>query len=209
MLKMLGGLLTALVLVAAPALAQETAAPAAPDAEAPVVQTMALGSPDAPVTILEYSSFTCPHCARFHAEVFDRLRADYIDTGKVRLEFRDVYFDRYGLWASIVARCGGEQRFFGIASMLFDRQQEWSASSDPAVVVDNLKRIGRTAGMDDAAMDACLNDRAMAEALVARFQETTTADGVQGTPTFIINGETYPNMSFDEMKAVLDPLIAG
>jgi protein-disulfide isomerase len=99
-------------------------------------------------------------------------------------------------------------RFFGISGMMFEQQQEWAASNDPAVVVENLKRIGRTAGMDDAAMDACLNDRAMAEALVARFQETTTADAVDSTPTLIINGEKHSNMSYDDLKAIIDPLIA-
>lgn len=204
MLKLLGGLATAFVLTLAPALAQETEAAAAPQ-----VQAMVLGPEDAPVTIIEYASYTCPHCATFHRNVFKPLRADYIDTGKVRFEFRDVYFDRYGLWASMIARCGGEARFFGITGMMFEQQQEWAASDDPAVVVENLKRIGRTAGMDDAAMDACLNDRAMAEALVARFQETTTADGVEGTPTLIINGEKHPNMSYDDLRAIIDPLIAG
>jgi protein-disulfide isomerase len=204
MLKMLGGLAAAFLLTLAPAFAQETDAAALPE-----VPALVLGPEDAPVTIVEYASFTCPHCASFHQNVFKDLRADYIDQGKVRFEFRDVYFDRYGLWASMIARCGGEMRFFGISGMMFDQQQDWAASDDPAVVVENLKRIGRTAGMDDAAMDACLNDRAMAEALVARFQETTTADAVDSTPTLIINGEKHSNMSYDDLKAIIDPLIAG
>jgi protein-disulfide isomerase len=204
MLKMLGGLVTAMVLTLAPAMAQETDAAALPE-----VPAMVIGPEDAPVTIIEYASFTCPHCAAFHQNVFKDLRADYIDTGKVRFEFRDVYFDRYGLWASMIARCGGEMRFFGISGMMFEQQQEWAGSNDPAVVIENLKRIGRVAGMDDAAMDACLNDRAMAEALVARFQETTTADGVDATPTILINGEKHSNMSYDDLKAIIDPLIAG
>ena len=84
------------------------------------IQDMALGAEDAPVTIIEYASYTCPHCATFHAGPYKQLKADYIDTGKVRFIFREVYFDKYGLWASMIARCGGPEKFFGISDLIFD-----------------------------------------------------------------------------------------
>jgi protein-disulfide isomerase len=180
---------------------------AATDATTPALSYMAIGPADAKVTIVEYASFTCPHCAAFHAAVFKDLKKDYIDTGKVRFEFREVYFDRYGLWASMMARCGGEVRFFGITDILYTTQQEWAATDDAAAVVENLTRIGRTAGMDDAALDACMADGAMAEALVAQYQENATRDGVEGTPTLLINGEKHSNMTYDELKAIIDPLL--
>ncbi|MGL4321550.1 MAG: thioredoxin domain-containing protein, partial [Paracoccaceae bacterium] len=114
----------------------------------------------------------------------------------------------YGLWASMMARCGGEVRFFGITDILYTTQQEWAATDDPAVVVENLKRIGRTAGMDDAALDACMADAAMAEALVAQYQENATRDSVEGTPTLLINGEKHANMTYADLKAIVDPLLA-
>jgi protein-disulfide isomerase len=197
-------ILPALALIAglaAPAAAQEATT------EAPALTYMALGPEDAKVTIVEYASFTCPHCATFHANVFKDLKADYIDTGKVRFEFREVYFDRYGLWAAMMARCGGEVRFFGISSILFETQQEWAGTEDPNAVVENLKRIGRTAGMDDATLDACLADGAKAEALVAQYQENATRDGVEGTPTIFINGEKHSNMTYADLKAIIDPLL--
>jgi protein-disulfide isomerase len=194
---------------AQPAGAQETTAPAADPAAKVEVPDMVLGNADAPVTLIEYASYTCPHCASFHANVFKDLKADYIDTGKVKFVFREVYFDRYGLWAAMIARCGGETRYFGISSMLFDRQKEWTGSDDPMVVVENLKTIGRSAGMDDATIQACMENAAMAEAMVARFQETSAADQVEGTPTLIINGERYGNMSYDDLKAILDKKLAG
>ncbi len=92
------------------------------DAELPAVPELVLGNPDAKVIVTEYASYTCPHCATFHAAVFKHLKADYIDTGKVKFVYREVYFDRYGLWASIIARCGGEMKYFGISEMLFDQQ---------------------------------------------------------------------------------------
>ena len=186
-----------------PALAQE----AAPATEAP--GDFSLGSPDAPVKIVEYASYTCPHCADFHANVFKKLKAEYIDTGKVHFTLREVYFDRYGLWAAMVARCGGEMRYFGIHDMLFDQQQEWAASQDPMQVVQNLRTIGLAAGLDNAALDACLNDQAKAEALIARFEKNMAADGVKGTPTIFVNGAKHSNMAWEDLKALIDAELAG
>ena len=74
---------------------------------------------DAPIKIVEYASFTCPHCARFHKEAYGRLKSEYIETGKVHFTMREVYFDRYGLWAALIARCGGDMKYFGIHDMLY------------------------------------------------------------------------------------------
>jgi protein-disulfide isomerase len=185
--------------------AQETAE----TAPLPEVPDMVLGAADAPVTVIEYASYTCPHCKTFHDSVFDQLKTNYIDTGKVRFVYREVYFDRYGLWAAMVARCGGETRYFGISGMLFDQQRDWAASDDPAVVVENLKKIGRTAGMDDTTLDACLRDNTMAQAMVAAYQAHAAADAVEGTPTLIINGEKHGNMSYADLSKILDEKLGG
>jgi protein-disulfide isomerase len=187
-------------MAAGPVLAQEAAAPEPVD--------FALGNPDAKVKIVEYASFTCPHCARFHTDVFKQLKTDYIDTGKVHFTLREVYFDRYGLWAAMVARCGGELRYFGIHDILFEKQAEWAGSDDPTVVVANLKTIAVTAGMEGAAVDACLNDGPMAEALIKRFETNMAADDVQGTPTIFINGTKHGNMPYDDLKAIIDAELA-
>jgi len=194
----------AAAMAAGPVLGQETTTePAAPE-----VKDFSLGNPDAPVKIVEYASFTCPHCANFHETVWPSLKTDYIDTGKVHFTLREVYFDRYGLWAALVARCGGEMKYFGIHDMLFAKQAEWVAAESPQQVVDNLKTIGRAAGLEDAAMDACLNDTANAEALIKQFQTNFEADGVEGTPTLFINGTKYSNMAYADLKAILDTELA-
>jgi protein-disulfide isomerase len=190
-------LMLALTIAGAPASAQDA-----------TVEDYALGPADAKVTIVEYASFTCPHCARFHTDVFKPLKADYIDTGKVRFVFREVYFDRYGLWAAMVARCGGEQRYFGIAGKLLETQQDWAATQDSAAAVANLRRIGKTAGLDDATLDQCMNDQAKAEAMVAHYQKNATADGIEGTPTLVINGTKHSNMSYADLKAIVDAELA-
>lgn len=187
-------------------LAQEAAAP--PAATAIVVPDMVIGNKDAKVTMIEYASFTCPHCAQFHKDVFKPLKADYIDTGKIKFVYREVYFDRNGLWAAMVARCGGEMRYFGISDILLSTQDEWAATDNPVVVVENLKKIGRTAGMDDATITACLENGDMAQAMVTTYQTNAAADQVEGTPTLLINGVKHANMSYDELKVILDAELA-
>ena len=194
--------------LAATVAAQFPLAAAAQDAPAVEVKDFTLGAADAKVKITEYASFTCPHCAHFHATNWAKLKAEYIDTGKVQFTYREVYFDRYGLWAAMIARCGGEMKYFGISDRLFEAQSEWAASNDPKVVVENLKKIGRAAGLDDAQMDACMQDKATAEALVAMYQKNFEADGVEGTPTLFINGTKFGNLPWDELKAAIDAELA-
>ncbi len=198
----------ALLSLAASALGAETTAESSAETAPIEVVDYGIGPEDAKVKIIEYASFTCPHCAHFHADVFPKLKADYIDTGKIRFEYREVYFDRYGLWAAMIARCGGEMRYFGISDMIFDQQKEWAAGEDAAVVVENLKKLGRAAGLEDAAMDICMKDKAMAEALVAHYKTNFTADGIEGTPTFMINGVKHTNMAYEDMKKILDAELA-
>lgn len=171
----------------------------------PALGDIVLGNPDAPVTVIEYASFTCPHCATFHAQAFKPFRAEYIDTGKVRFILREVYFDRFGLWASMTARCGGEAGFYPIAGQLFDTQATWTKADD---IADAIKKVGRLNGLGAAELEACLADQKMAEALVAAYQTNAGADQIESTPTFIIQGKTRERasgtMGFEEFKALID-----
>lgn len=178
---------------------------------APIVD-FGIGDPAAKVKIVEYLSFTCPHCARFHAETYPKLKADYIDTGKVRLEYHEVYFDQLGLLGAMMARCGGELRYMGIIDMLYDKQQDWAGADDMTAAVEALKKIGRTAGMADADLDTCLRDQVMAEALVAHYQANIAkdypGDTFGGTPSFIVNGAQHKNMEYAQLKEIIDAELA-
>lgn len=165
---------------------------------------MILGNPDAAVTVIEYASFTCPHCADFHADSFKKLKADYIDTGKIKFIYREVYFDRPGLWASMVARCGGEEKFFGIADMIYQSQSTWARAETPRDIVDELLKIGRLAGVESDKLDACMQDEATARALVERDAADREADGVTGTPNLFINGEKHSNGAYSDLQEALD-----
>ena len=164
---------------------------------------MTIGDMGAPVTMVEYASFTCPHCKNFHLNVFDQLKSEYIDTGKVRFVFREVYFDRFGLWAGMVARCGGEKSYFGMVDMIFQKQTEWT-KGEPADIVNNLKKIGRVAGLDNESLDSCLQDIDRAKAMVEIYRANSVADKIESTPSFIINGKLYSNMDYNALREVLD-----
>ena len=181
-------------------------AQSAEDVDTSGIVEMSLGDPNAPITMIEYASYTCPHCASFHAGAFKDLKKDYIDTGKAHFIYREVYFDRYGLWASMVARCGGGDKFFGISDLLYSTQSEWARGGDPVSIADNLRRIGLTAGIEQETLDACLADGEKAQALVGWYQANAAADEVTSTPSFVINGEKYSNMSYSAFQEVLDNL---
>ena len=188
------------------ALATSSQAQDADQVDTSGIVEMQIGDPEAAVTVIEYASFTCPHCATFHEGPFKQLKADYIDPGKINFIYREVYFDRYGLWASIVARCGegAENRFFGISDIIYERQQEWARQEDPADVVASLRRIGKTAGLMDEQLDQCFTDGDNAQALYALWLERAEEDEIESTPTFIINGRKYSNMSYADMKELID-----
>ena len=176
--------------------------------EAGGIVEMALGAEDAPVTVIEYASFTCPHCANFHANQMKQLKADYIETGKVRFIYRDVYFDRIGLWASMLARCESD-RFFGVADLISSKQDEWLNSRDPVVLADNLRKLGRVAGLDEARIDACMQDADKAKALVAWFETNSEADKIEATPTIIVDGVKLEGNSWSAIKDALDAKLGG
>ena len=170
-----------------------------------VLGDVVLGSEDAPVTIIEYASFTCPHCANFHINTWPQVKENYVDTGKVRFILREVYFDKYGLWASMTARCGGAEGFYPLADTFLKTQQTWTRSPD----IDHaIHQIGRRAGLSNERLEACLGDRDYARALLDEYKKNAEADEIRSTPTFIINGEKHSgNKSYEEFSAILDGLL--
>lgn len=164
---------------------------------------MVRGNPDAPVTIVEYSSFTCPHCANFNQGVYNQIIENYVETGQVRYIKREVYFDAYGLWAALVARCGGPERYYGVAEMLYQNQRDWAGTQDGAQAADNLRRIGRRAGMSDEQLNVCLSDRDMATALMEVYRANAEEYGIRSTPSFVINDQLYSNMSYAEFETAI------
>ncbi len=164
----------------------------------------AIGRPDAPVTIVEYASMTCPHCAAFHNEQFEALKERYIDTGKVRLVFQNFILNTVDLRASMMARCAPDGQFFGLVKVLFRSQGNWARSTDP---VAELAKLGRLAGIDEKTFEACMSSEPLIDGLV-KLREQGSAAGVISTPTFVINGErVVGGHTIDELAAIIDPLL--
>ncbi|MBE1285277.1 MAG: thioredoxin domain-containing protein [Rhodobacteraceae bacterium] len=170
---------------------------------------MVQGNPESSVELIEYASFTCPHCANFHAGPYKQLKTDFIDTGKIKFVYREVYFDRYGLWASMIARCAGPEKFFGITDLIYKDQQNWARAGGASEIVDELRKIGRLAGLESDQLEACLMDATKAQTLVAWYQENATADGIEATPSFILNGKPVANASYAEIKALIEAELEG
>jgi protein-disulfide isomerase len=194
----------ALVLLATTALTPWAGAQEARD-----VAEMSMGNPDAEVTVIEYASLTCPHCAAFHKEVFPQLKATFIDTGKIHFIFREIYFDRAALWGAMLARCAGEDRYFGVVDVLFEQQAGWSRRPDAPAIMSDLYAFGRQAGLTREAMDACMSDQAWAQSLVETYQKNAQADGISATPTFIINGEKTSNLPWPELEARINAALGS
>lgn len=149
---------------------------------------MVLGDPDAPVEVIEYASMTCPHCRRFHEEIYPKLKKEFVDTGKVRFVFREFPLDRYALQASMLARCGGEQKFFGFIDLLFQQQPNWTSASDPTAA---LRQIGVLGGISAEAFDACMADESLVDMLLATRLDGHQRMKVSGTPSVYVNGEKF------------------
>lgn len=164
----------------------------------------ALGDADAPVTIIEYSSLTCPHCAQFHNEVLPDLKERYIATGKARLVYRDFPLDQRALAAAALAHCAGPDRYFGLLEVLFETQETWARAES----LQPLKGLGRLAGMSETEMDACLADEELTNGILQMRLDGQDKYDISSTPTFVIDGETYAgSRSVDEFAEIIEPLI--
>ena len=167
------------------------------------IDEMVLGNEDAPVILIEYASFTCPHCRNFHEDSFLKLKKDYIEPGHVKYIFREVYFDKYGLWAAMVARCGGSKKYFGLIDLIFKKQDEWT-TGDVDEVVAKLERIGKISGMSETEIQNCMQNNTKARALVEKYRENALKDDIKSTPSFIINGKLYSNMDYDKLTEIIE-----
>lgn len=171
---------------------------------APIMGDVVLGDAAAPVTVIEYASFTCPHCAAFHNDTWPQFKAAYIDTGKVKFILREIYFDRFGLWASMTARCGGADAFYPMADQFLKKQSVWAKVAEDQIGGE-IQKIGRLNGLSNEQLGACLADQNYAKALVEAYQKNAEADDVKSTPTFIINGDKHSgNLPFEEFSKLID-----
>jgi len=171
---------------------------------------MSLGSPKAPVTVIEYASVSCPHCADWAKEVFPAFKAKYVDTGKVRYVAREALTSDPAIAAAgfLTARCAGKDKYFQVVDAIYRAQQEMFTSGQPHAV---LLRIAQSAGLTDAQFEACIKDEAALNALNSRWERYMRDDHINATPTFVINGKLYDKgeLTMPEMDAAVAEASAG
>lgn len=164
--------------------AMPRSAVAAPLSTEEALAERVLGAADAPVTMLEYSSLTCPHCASFHVNTLPILKEKYIDTGKLQIVYRDFPLDRAGAIAAMMARCVPTTSYFPVLDVLFKNQRGWAGSEDP---VGALARIGAQAGLGIDDFNACLQNQQLLDGVLRMRQEGSQKFEITSTPTFIVN----------------------
>lgn len=164
----------------------------------------ALGDANAPVKIVEYMSMTCPHCANFHNNTFDKIKEKYIDSGKVYFIIREFPFDPRAAAAFMLTRCAPENQYYPFVSMLFKQQQTWATAQDARAA---LLQMSKLAGFSQESFEACLTNQKLLDDVNATMQRGAGEFGVNSTPTFIINGKKYAgDMSLESMSALIDSL---
>ncbi|MBK6800786.1 thioredoxin domain-containing protein [Novosphingobium sp.] len=224
-----------LPLAAAPAAAKQPApaAKAPPPVQSPaqpVARTAEggylIGNPGAPVKVVEFVSYTCPHCAHFHAESATPLQAKYITPAHISLEVRPFLRNAIDVTATLLTNCGPADRFYGNHSLVLQRQAEWLRSPNPAQLKRwehpdfatrtkamaqdlGLYRLMQTRGYKPAELDRCLSDRAAAERLADQTETAVDRIGVRGTPSFTINGTLQNFYDWASLRAALDALTEG
>ena len=163
---------------------------------------MYMGKADAKVTVIEYASLSCPHCAKFNAEVLPKLKTEYIDKGLVRWVYRDYPLNNAAYLAAVLAHCASPLRFFGLVDTLFRSQDYWAAQTQ---ALPALKQIGVSEGVDEKTYDACLADQKLKDKILARLQEADSKFKVNATPSFFIRGELHAGeIPYDDFKKLID-----
>ena len=164
-----------------------------------------LGDENAPVTVIEYASMTCPHCANFHEAILPALKEKYIDSGKVKLIFREFPLDPRAYAASMLARCAGNEFYFPMTDVLFKQQSVWARAEDPR---PPLMQIAKLAGFTQESFEECLKNQELLDNVNATRKKAAEVYGVTGTPSFFINGEKYSGpISVEGLSEAIDALL--
>ena len=169
-----------------------------------------LGPEDAKVTIIEYASMTCSHCAHFHATTYPELKKRYIDTGKVRFTLREFPLDPRATAAFMLARCDGGGNYAAITDMLFDHQADWAFVRPPTSPIDALAQLLRQAGFSKEKVEGCLKDQKVYDGVNAVKTRALDTFKVESTPTFFINGQKYPGaLTIDDIEKIIKPILGS
>lgn len=171
----------------------------------PMPGERSIGRADAPVTVVEFHSLTCGNCARFHNDIFPRIKAEFVDTGLVRFVLRDFPLDNVALFAAATVHCAGPERFEAMVSLIYAQKENWAHSSDPRSF---LRRYAALAGVGGERLDACWQSQDFLRAIAQSRLEGERDHGINATPSFLINGRVHRGvLTFDQFAALVRPLL--
>ena len=171
-----------------------------------MVAERVLGNKNAPVEVIEYASLTCPHCASFHNGPWPTLKKEYLDTGRIKLIYRDFPTDQLAVAASMIAKCAPKSRYFGIIELMFKTQDKWRRSSNPRKALSNM---GRLAGMSQATVEACMSNQAVFDGIMKQRDEGHKNFNIESTPTLIVNGKKVEgDLSLKEFRRIFDQALS-
>ncbi len=165
-----------------------------------------LGNSDAKVTMIEYASMTCPHCANFHTKTFPAIKKEYIVTGKIKFIYRDFPLDQFALAAAMMARCSAKERYFGVVDVIFRTQREWGRNPNPRKA---LEQIGKIVGVSENTYEACVTDKVVHDGIMKMRNDAVEKYKVRTTPTFVVNEKKINGgLPLEELRKVLDAAVA-
>ena len=169
------------------------------------LQAKTIGSEDAPVKMIEFASFTCGHCAKFHNEVFPKLKEDFIDSNKMFFTYKDFPLDKYALKASVIARCSGNSKFFSFLKVLYSKQKDWTRTQDP---FKSLLKIAKLGGLKNDEIKVCVGNKSIEDGILKQRLNFSKKFDITATPTIYINGEKYNgDLTYEALKLKLESIL--
>ena len=169
------------------------------------LQEKKIGDEEASITIVEFASLTCGHCAKFHNEVFPKIKEEYIDTGKIEFTYRDFPLDKFALKASVIARCSGNDRFFSFLKVLYKKQKDWTSTQDP---FKSLLKIAKLGGLKNDEIKVCVGNKSIEDGILKQRLSSSKKYDIKATPTIYINNEKYDgDLTFEALKLKIDSLL--
>ena len=164
-----------------------------------------IGTEEANIEIIEFASLTCGHCAKFHNEVFPKIKKEFIDTGKVSFIYQDFPLDKFALKASVIARCSGEKKFFSFLKVLYSKQKDWTRTEDP---FRSLLKIAKLGGLKNEEIKVCVGNKSIEDGILKQRLNASKKFDINATPTLYINGEKYDgDLTFEALKLKINTLL--
>ena len=164
-----------------------------------------LGNKDAKITVIEYASMTCVHCANFHKQVYPKIKKNYIDTNKIKFIFRDFPLDKQALFGSVLAKCAPKDKYFDFVKLILTNQKKWISNDD--AFMNKLQHIGKLAGLNENKINSCFKDEKLVDNIIKTRSIGEKKYNINSTPTLIINERKYSAMSYENFEKIIENLI--